>query len=119
MLSVDDLKGKFEVEEDQQLAEKLGKSAAAISKWRKYGVPALAERKALELLSSGNSGTSMQVNGNNHHIDIHHAGVTNETPPNYNSANSALKGIAETLPENRVWELVKIAAGMKSEEEGK
>ena len=52
MLTVDYLKTKFQVKEDQELASLLGKTAGAISKWRAAGeIPALAERRALELLA--------------------------------------------------------------------
>ena len=51
MLTVEDLKIKFKVLEDKDLADKLGRSPQAVSNWRADGhVPASIERKANELL---------------------------------------------------------------------
>jgi hypothetical protein len=51
MITIDFLKEKFGVKDDQDLAIELGKTPGAISKWRKSGIPANAERKALEILT--------------------------------------------------------------------
>lgn len=64
-------------------------------------------------------GSTTEINGDNHHIDIHHAPATHDPSPNYNTANSTLKAIADTLPEGKVWKLVELAAEMKTLEEGK
>jgi TPP-dependent pyruvate/acetoin dehydrogenase alpha subunit len=51
MITVDYLKNKFQVTEDQELAAVFDKSGGAISKWRKFGVPAIVERKAYALMA--------------------------------------------------------------------
>lgn len=53
MFTVDELKKEFGVFEDQELAEKFNRTASAVSLWRKNGVPAAIERKAIELLGLG------------------------------------------------------------------
>ena len=50
MITVQQLKDKFCVEENQQLAEALGCTAQAVSNWKRSGVPAIVERRALEIL---------------------------------------------------------------------
>jgi DNA-binding XRE family transcriptional regulator len=73
--------------------------------------------KAMDQATDGTHNQPMQLNGSNHHIDIYHGDIANDPTPNYTPALSTLKGIAETLPDKRLWDLIKIAAGMKSEEE--
>jgi hypothetical protein len=50
MMTVDSLKEKLGIKEDRALADVLGKTPGAISNWRKTGIPAKAEREALELM---------------------------------------------------------------------
>jgi hypothetical protein len=50
MLTVDFLKEKLGVKDDKDLADILGKTPGAISNWRKSGIPAIVERKAIALL---------------------------------------------------------------------
>lgn len=54
MISVDELKIKFGVNEDKELADKLGRTPGAVSNWRKLGIPANIERMANMLLDAQN-----------------------------------------------------------------
>lgn len=109
MLTVDLLKEKFKVKEDQELAELLGKSPAAISKWRAAGeVPPIAEKQAFSILQKSRFATA--INGDGHHIDIHHVA---EEPEKYSVALTALKGLAAALPDKYIWKLVSAAIEYK------
>jgi hypothetical protein len=50
MLTVQELKEKFGVRDNTELARELNCTAQAISNWNATGIPALAERKALAIL---------------------------------------------------------------------
>lgn len=50
MITIEFLKNKFEVSDDKDLAEILGRSPGAISNWRKTGIPAAIERKAYKIM---------------------------------------------------------------------
>lgn len=117
MKTVDELKIDFGVSEDQELAAIMGKSAQAISNWRRTGVPAIAERQAIAILQKNNSHGSAIVTGGSNHIDIHHSSQVSEPQTAYSPALAALTGLAETLPEAMKWRLVKVAIDMKDEQD--
>jgi hypothetical protein len=50
MITVDELKRLFKVEEDQQLADIFDRTPGAVSNWRKTSVPASIERRASEIM---------------------------------------------------------------------
>lgn len=50
-MTVDELKKIFGVKEDQDLAPIFDRKKGAISVWRRSGIPAIIERRALELMA--------------------------------------------------------------------
>lgn len=65
MITADDLKKKFGLDDDKDLAAILKRSPQAVSNWRRDGVvPATIERKALELLADMPSVPSQQCADN-------------------------------------------------------
>lgn len=114
MLTVDLLKEMFDVKEDKDLARIMGKSAAAISKWRSTGeVPAIVERQAASILSNGTKSTN--INGDNHHIDIHHA-CDGGTPYDTSPSTGILLDIWNGWDEKKRRRLIVTAINMDNEE---
>lgn len=95
MLTVDDLKRMYGVKEDQELAPIFGRKKGAVSAWRANGVPASIEMKARE--QKGNT----VINGDNHHIDIHHAHTVEENKVEYSPATDMILDVIKEWDEAR------------------
>ncbi|NTW87813.1 MAG: hypothetical protein HGB26_01515 [Desulfobulbaceae bacterium] len=113
MLTVDLLKEKFGVKEDQELAVLLGKSPAAISKWRNSGeIPALAERQAAAILQKGPYTTA--IHGDNNHIAVHQ--VADPLATDYSPATATLLDIMKEWSERKRRMLLGKAIEMNGDE---
>ena len=98
MLTVDELKRIFNVEDDKDLATIFGRKKSIVSTWRVNGIPAIIERRAQELIGKQSRSLNLQVEGANHHIDISHV---SERPEDYSPATAMILDVISEWDEIR------------------
>ena len=97
METADSLKEKLQCNTDDQLGSLFHVTGKAVSVWRKNGLPDKIQERAQEMLSSGSRNAAMQINGDNHKIDIHHT----EQRGRYSPATEMILDIIKEWDEKR------------------